>query len=587
MVMSQFKACGIKVSDNGVISEGAFDYGVMRLDGIIDVNGNLHKFDDYKNMEFNEREHVVTFHLDEEESFRLVGGSLNDSLVSEDIVIREIPTTTARLDSVFPELFPDWKSQLYYDELMERDIMDLSMLGLPPKEVPIDEKIVALYHKKVEERLAECGFFGKRMVSKDTMDEVLMIRLYGNNRNRFRERVESIQWDGVQRLSSYFQDAFGATAPSLDKEEENEYLAGIAEAWFVGGISRMYGPTQLDVVPVLIGAQGAGKTRGLKYTAMEDQWYGSTAVDISAPGGVESFLDAARGKIVVEMGEATQLRSKDSEKLKQFISQDIDSMRKKYEKHNSDYPRHFILAATTNIENLFTDVTGNRRYFPFKCDPHLQALVWSVNDRSEGNRYIEQVWAEALYRYRRGATPNVSKRVMALAKKQQDFNTQENPSISLIDRWLDDPANEHTEIGDFITKDMVMEGLFGYNSDSYLKEPEQMWKAWCTGQKSWERVKPRRVNNKTVRGYVRRLRPGQEPEALSFNMVDSADDPAIVEIRMQALFRKLNRLHEFYECGPFPYEEVSQEELSFFQEKGYVYNQGTMNKPDWRVGYIV
>lgn len=394
ILLDHLKSVGVKVAKDGKISCGVFDYGAMRLDGIVDVNGVVHHIEDYESLEFNDRDKSILIHADGDE-FKLIGGSLRDD--DEALQIREIPTTTATFDNIFEELFPNWKDQLYYDELMERNMIDLAMLGKTGGEVPIDDTIVALYHLCVEKRLGECGFFGRRMVSRETMDEVLAIRLFGNTRNQFREWVESITWDGKPRISTYFQNAFGAEAPALTKEEEMEYLGGISTAWFVGGITRAYRPNQLDVVPVLIGGQGAGKTRSLRYTAGDDKWFGSTAVDITAPGGVESFLDAARGKIVLEMGEATQLRTKDSEKLKQFISQDVDSMRKKYEKHTSDYPRHFILAATTNIDNLFTDTTGNRRYFPFNCNPHLQTVIWSVQDRSVDNLNIGQVWAEARY----------------------------------------------------------------------------------------------------------------------------------------------------------------------------------------------
>lgn len=405
LIMDQLKSLGFKVSSSGVLTHGVFDYGVLRLDGIVNIKGEHFLINDFSGMEFNDGTKVLTFHADGQDIL-LTGGHIED--LKDTVQIREIPTTTASFDDIFEELFPDWRSQLYYDELNERDMMNLQMLGGENVEIPIDDKIVALYHHRVEKRLIERGFFGKRMVSRETMDEVLAIRLFGNTRNHFREWVEGTEWtdeegnvhqgwDGIPRLSTYFQDVFGAEAPALTKKEEAEYLAGVAIAWFVGGITRAYRPNQLDVVPVLIGGQGAGKTRSLRYTAGDDRWFGSTAVDITAPGGVESFLDSARGKIVLEMGEATQLRTKDSEKLKQFISQDVDSMRKKYEKHNSDYPRHFILAATTNIENLFTDITGNRRYFPFLCDPHKQTAIWSVNDRSVDSYNIRQVWAEARY----------------------------------------------------------------------------------------------------------------------------------------------------------------------------------------------
>ena len=173
---------------------------------------------------------------------------------------------------------------------------------------------------------------------------------------------------------------------------------------------------------------------------------------------------------------------------------------------------------------------------------------------------------------------------MALAKKQQDFNSKENPYITTIDNWLDE---HHPKIGERITKPMVMEDCFGYPPGAIIpKEVESMWSAWCNGQTRWKKFKPTRVDGKVTRGYERVLKPGEEPEVISFNMVDSKDDPLLKDIKLQALFRRLNREYGFYEGGPFPYEKVTSEELDGFMNMGYIYNRGLPSKPDWRVAYL-
>lgn len=176
---------------------------------------------------------------------------------------------------------------------------------------------------------------------------------------------------------------------------------------------------------------------------------------------------------------------------------------------------------------------------------------------------------------------------MALARKQQDFNSKENSAISLIDNYLDNPDNHHDTIGDRIDKHMVMDEVFGYAPGSVIpKDIEAMWSTWCNGQKAWKKLKPTRIGGRVSRGWERILRPGEEPAVISFNMVDSKDDPALREIMCQALFRKLNRKHDFYEGGPFPYEEVTSEELDELIHMGYIYDKGLPSEPDWRIAYL-
>lgn len=176
---------------------------------------------------------------------------------------------------------------------------------------------------------------------------------------------------------------------------------------------------------------------------------------------------------------------------------------------------------------------------------------------------------------------------MALAKKQQEFNSKENPSISHIDSFLDAEKNGHTELGDRITKAMVMDELFGYTEGTIIpKDIEAMWASWCNGQKAWKKFKPTRINGKVSRGYERVLKPGQEPEVISFNMVDSKDDPVLKDIMLQSLFRRLNREYSFFEGGPFPYEKVTTEELEGFIRMGYIYDIGLPSKPNYRVAYL-
>ena len=310
--------------------------------------------------------------------------------------VRSMPLATSELNDIFEELFPDCDDQLFFDELKERNVMDMAMLDRPQEgQQPFTDDVIALYHEAVQIRLRDLGCQG-RFPSKDVMDEVLTIRTHDHRRNPFREWMESHEWDGVPRVRTWFRDLFGATAPPLTGADEEKYLGDASEIWFCMVVRRQYDEHRMDVVPVLMGDQGIGKGLAIKYMAGADMWYKDTNVDVK---DAARFLDSVRGKIVVELSESRQIRNSDSELMKSFISQEVDQIRKPYAKYEGDFPRHFGLIATTNLTNIFTDVTGNRRYFPMFCDGTKHSIKFSI-DRSVGQYEVEQVWAEALHMFK-------------------------------------------------------------------------------------------------------------------------------------------------------------------------------------------
>jgi hypothetical protein len=366
----------------------------------------------------------------------------------------KMPQSLSQLQDMFSLLYPDAESQVYYDVLMEKPYVDVRMLGEASEGFEQwNDTILAKYHADLERKLDALGLEG-RYPSYKVRDEMIDILVGGNRRNMFKEWVESHEWDGVPRMRTWFQETFGATAPALasDPEREAEYLGAVAEAWFIGGIRRMYAETKHEIVPVLIGGQGIMKGTAIQYTAGDDGWYVECNEDVKQ---VQKFLESTRGRIVVELSEATQIRGPDVEALKAFISKSEDQLRKPYAHFEESYPRHFILIASTNIDNIFTDITGNRRFFPMYCDPDKATREFSV-DRSVGQYDVEQVWAEALAMFRDGHKWYISSDITEMAQAMQDFYTQENSNVSVIEDWLDDPNNGFTRIGDKIRKSDVM-----------------------------------------------------------------------------------------------------------------------------------
>ena len=305
-------------------------------------------------------------------------------------------------------------------------------------------------------------------------------------------------WDGKRRVDTWFKNVFGATAPPLaEKGYEDIYLAKVSRAWFTGAIRRMDQEIVHEVVPVLISPQGkCRKTSGLRYTAGKDRWFKDVLSDVTSTQGIAKFLDAARGRVIIELAESTAIRTKDQDALKGFISMSGDQYRKPYARREQSWPRHFILAATSNLDDVFTDLTGNRRYYPMYCTPS------DFSYRTKEN--VEQVWAEAYLLAQKGE-PSYIDSEWGPAKIMQTFATQENPHVSSIDSFLNDPMNGFTSMDRITCRDEVLEAVYGLNpGEPATKDMETAYRAWRRGTYYWaSTAKMVHYRGKWTKGFKR------------------------------------------------------------------------------------
>ena len=534
---------GLKVSKEGLVSDGVMTYGCLEGMKLHTPTRKVLDLGDSEALEYDPSGHRLIIESEDGKREVVDGGPPEGSVFVpsgpvfgtsdngiEEIFMADMPLTTLDLDREFERLFPDVSDQLYYDELKEREMIDMAMLGHPELGViPLSDTTVTMYHKYVQKRLRDCGYLGKRFPSNMVMDEVLTIRVGNNRRNPFREWVEAHEWDGQPRLRRVMIDYFGATAPALRQKDdiasadEIRYLETVTEAWFLGAVARMYGPTQHDIVPVLIGVQGGGKGTALRFLSGNDEWYAATTADVSNP---ERFLESVRGAIVVEMGEAKQIRGRGvQEDLKAFISQREDRIRKKYARYEETYPRHFILAATANNDSIFTDPTGARRFYPMYCRPAEATKEIPVRYRSKVHQYeVEQIWAEALYKYKEGAKPYVGKKVDELARVMQREAAVENPLSEMIEDWVNDPVNGYTALGSRVYREMILENVFEIDPRCPPANIDRAWADWVDSNRRWEKCKPFSAKGKTRRGFIRVMEPDTRVEIETLKLVDGDEE---------------------------------------------------------------
>jgi len=140
-----------------------------------------------------------------------------------------------------------------------------------------------------------------------------------------------------------------------------------------------------------------------------------------------------QGVWLVEIAEMAGMAKAEVETIKHFVSKTEDRFRVAYGVRTENFPRQCIFVATTNKTDFLKDPTGNRRFWPVQI--HAQQPTKDVfKDLTEEE--INQIWAEAVVRYKDGEQLHLSEEMVELATEAQTKHTQQHPWVGLIENYL-------------------------------------------------------------------------------------------------------------------------------------------------------
>jgi len=192
------------------------------------------------------------------------------------------------------------------------------------------------------------------------------------------------QWDGQNHVAKLF-----SRLPGLSTEQ----LAFLA-VWLRSTVAHWL---QLDtmhgneVVPVLIGAQGCGKTTFLRRLLPRQlREYYLDHLNLSNKFDKEMALT---NNLLVNLDELEAIRPSQHATLKQTLSKNKVNGRPIFGRAQDDRPRYASFVSTTNNPHPLTDATGSRRYICISI-PKGQLID------NTGDIDYEQLYAQVLYEIR-------------------------------------------------------------------------------------------------------------------------------------------------------------------------------------------
>ena len=197
------------------------------------------------------------------------------------------------------------------------------------------------------------------------------------------------QWDGRNHVAELFNRIPGLTSEQLSWC--STWLRSAVAHWM--GIDMLHGN---EAVPVLIGAQGCGKTTfATRLLPTELRAYFLDHINFGNKFDTDMALTH---NLLVNIDEFANMGLSQQGKLKQTLSKVKVNGRPIFSRSQDDRRRYASFLATTNDEHPLCDNTGSRRYI---C---LLIPKGKLIDNTEAIKY-EQLYAQLLYEINEKQTP--------------------------------------------------------------------------------------------------------------------------------------------------------------------------------------
>jgi predicted P-loop ATPase len=230
-----------------------------------------------------------------------------------------------------------------------------------------------------------------------------------------RQYLESVHWDGTERLDRWLSIYLGA--------EAEDYTRAVGARWLISAVARIYRPgAKADCCLILEGPQGIKKSTALKTLA------GDYFTDELADLGSKDSALQTRGVWIIELSELDTLGRSEVSRIKAFMSRTTDRFRPPYGKRLIESPRQCVFSGTVNHSSYLRDDTGARRFWPVVCG--AIDIPTLAQDR-------DQLWAEAKYRFDRGDVWWLeTSELVTEATRQQAERFESDPWEEVLAPWL-------------------------------------------------------------------------------------------------------------------------------------------------------
>ena len=258
------------------------------------------------------------------------------------------------------------------------------------------------------------------LTGREKLDNALLICSAQNRINDVKQYLQGLSWDGKKRLDSLLIDYLGA--------EDNIYTRVVMKKALCAAVARaIIGGVKFDYMPILVGAQGIGKSTFL--AMLGKNWFSDSLTTFEGKEAAELI----QGTWINEIGELTAFTKQETQVIKQFLSKTDDIYRAAYGRRTEKYPRRCVFFGTSNEQEFLKDMTGNRRFWPVDVGLYpVKKSVWEDLPKE-----VDQIWAEAYVYWQLGEKLFLTKEEEAIAAAAQEEHKETSAKEGIIRDFLE------------------------------------------------------------------------------------------------------------------------------------------------------
>ena len=193
------------------------------------------------------------------------------------------------------------------------------------------------------------------LTSEKKVENAIQIVANENRYHPVRDYLNSLQWDGTERIRYALHHFLGA--------DTDEYTFEALKLFMMGAIRRVFQPgSKFEVMLCLVGGQGAGKSTFFRLLAVKDEWFSDDLKKLDD----ENVYRKLQGHWIMEMSEMiATANARSIEEIKSFLSRQKETYKVPYETHPADRLRQCVFGGSSNtLDFLPLDRSGNRRFLP-------------------------------------------------------------------------------------------------------------------------------------------------------------------------------------------------------------------------------
>lgn len=305
------------------------------------------------------------------------------------------------------------------------------------------------------------------------------------------EWLNPLVWDGVERVERFMINYMGA--------EDTAYNRAVGEYTWAALAGRVVCPgCKADAAPIFVGEQYAGKSYAIACMVPDIRMFTEVRLDDNE----DNLSRKMRGKLISEFAELRGLHTKELEGIKAFISRQYEEWVPKYMEFSTIYPRRLLFIGTSNKDELFTDDTGNRKWFPVNITKGRGDLI--IRD-------CEQLWAEGREMFlRQDSVQSFYDKANGLAHATREDFMITDVWEDAVGEWLHakDDAGEPRLAKEFVQIGDIMFEALGINKNNF-KTYDAMRIGKILHKHGYKKAQ-RRINGSIIKVWVR-VKPLEAP----------------------------------------------------------------------------